>query len=144
MRLLFLLSSSTLIGPWGWLGWALFSVMCLLYIRLWYSSGAKKLRQLNKTIEEAHRLLARAQEENITLQNRNDVLRRQVSDLQAQNESLRQQISELKEAHTRLRNQLVQMAKANEHLRGVVSALSAKYDQMEKRLKELENNKPAD
>lgn len=117
-------TTAPLIGPWGWLGWVCFIVMAVLYVRLWQSSGSRNLRRLNIKLAQATETIAKLHEETLTLQTRNDVLRRQ--------------IERLEDAQTRHRNQLVELAKGNDYLRNLVKELAGKCKALEERMDIME------
>jgi len=114
-----LLSDETLIGPWGVVGWTLFLLMAGLYIHLWRSSGPTNMRMLNKRLGEASQLIGKLQEENLSLQNRNDHLRTTLNKLQEQVDKGRQNLASL--------------AKANEGLRDTVGRLSLRLEESDKK-----------
>lgn len=101
---------NTLIGPFGWLGWALFVLMGVLYVHLWRSSGPKNLRKLNRQLAEASTMIGKLQEENMSLQNRNDYLRTQLNTIQQQ--------------LTDDRKKLVLLAKSNGELKETIGRMS--------------------
>lgn len=63
-----------MIGPWGWLGWVLFSGALMLYYRLWTSSSSTELRHLKEELDKARRTIAELRELEMRLKNRNDEL----------------------------------------------------------------------
>ena len=110
---------NNLIGPWGWVGWLLAVLVSVLYVHLWRSSGPRALRMLNRRLSEASTLIGKLQEENMSLQNRNDFLRTELN-------KINQQLTDD-------RNKMVLLAKANEELRTTVGRLSMRLKEADEK-----------
>lgn len=98
------LLSTPLIGPLGWFWFIAFLSMVALYIHLWRSSGASNMRKLNRRLAEASAMIGKLQEENLSLQNRNDHLRTTINKIQEERTADRQKLILLAESNDKLRN----------------------------------------
>lgn len=83
-------------GGWlAYLGWVLFVGALMLYYRLWTSAGVDELRKLKEALSEARITIARLQEMELSLKNRNDELSTSHQRLHGEFVELRGQFSQL-------------------------------------------------
>ena len=86
-------------GGWlAYLGWVLFAGALMLYYRLWTSAGVDELRKLKEALSEARITIARLQEMELSLKNRNDELNTAHARLHGEFIELRGQFSQLNTA----------------------------------------------
>ena len=89
-------------GIAGWTGWVLCLGITLLYYRLWTSAGVDQLRKLKDALAAAQITIARLQEMEMTLKNRNDELHTANAKLHGEYLELRGQFSQLNVAYAKM------------------------------------------
>lgn len=97
-----------LIGPWGWVGWLLFSLVGMLYTLLWRSSRAGELRQMKQELEKARKAINELREMEFDLKNRNDKLRTDYNTMHGEYVELRGKFSQLQIAFDKVAAQMAE------------------------------------
>lgn len=93
---------AVLVGPWGWIGWLLFSLALGALGILWRSSGPTQLRALNRALSEARKLIEDMEKRERAMLRRNRELDQQHRELHEKYLDLNGRFSELNVANAKL------------------------------------------
>lgn len=90
------------IGPWGWIGWMLFTIAVGAFAFLWRSSGPTQLRSLNKALADARAVIEDLEARQKEMLRRNQELDKKHRELHEEHLGLKGEFSQLNVAYGKL------------------------------------------